>query len=331
MDDPDTPREPSPPVGGRLLREGTRLGRYVIEDLIGEGGMSAVYAAIDQSLSREVALKVLHPNLVGDEGIRRRFLREGLITRGWTHPNVVQTYDTVTAGEVHALVMERVVAPTLREVLESWRGGLPPRELGQIAVGILEGLAAAHDHGVVHRDLKPGNVLVEQHATRLVPRIIDFGIARVLEGTTYTLTGAVMGTCRYMSPEQVRGEVVDHRSDLYTFGVLLYEMATGVAPFVDAQPWALMMAHTTRAPAPPRERRPGLHPALEATILECLRKSPSERPPDARTLVDRLQTELRVDQPPRPPPSGHIGNRHDLVRIDAGSFQMVRIVEGQDS
>ncbi len=293
-----------------------------MEELIGEGGMSAVYAATDHSLGREVALKVLHPNLVGDVGIRRRFLREGLITRGWSHPNIVAMYDTVTEADVHALVMEKVSAPTLREVLESWQGGLPPRELGQIAVGTLEGLAAAHDKGVVHRDLKPGNVLVEHHATRLVPRIIDFGIARVLEGTTYTLTGAVMGTCRYMSPEQVRGEPVDHRSDLYTFGILLYELATGTAPFVDDQPYALMMAHTTRDPAPPRTLRPGLHPVIEHTILECLRKDPMARPLDARVLIDRLRDELAVDQSPRDPPIGSVGNRHDLVRIDAGPFQL---------
>lgn len=313
---------PMPPGSSRLLPRGTQLGPYEVGDLIGEGGMSAVYAAHDASLDRDVALKVLHPNLVGDTGIRRRFLREGLITRGWSHRNIVSMFDTITEHDIHALVMERVTAPTLRSVLDSWRGGLPPRELGQIAVGVLAGLQAAHDQGVVHRDLKPGNVLIEHRPSGLVPRIIDFGIARVLEGTTYTLTGAVMGTCRYMSPEQVRGEVVDHRSDLYTFGVLLYELATGAAPFVDPQPYALMMAHTTREPAPPRQSRPGLHPAIEATILECLRKDPETRPHDAGMLLERLTRELHVDRPRVEPPTGAIGNRHDLVRIDPGSFQM---------
>ncbi len=313
--------DPVPGVG-RLLPRGVRLGPYVVGELIGEGGMSAVYSARDVALERQVAIKVLHPNLVGDAGIRRRFAREGHITRGWTHPNVVPVLGSVSTQGVIALVMERVEAPTLSDFLTRWQGGLPSRELGELAVGILSGLAAAHEHGVVHRDLKPGNVLVEQRQGRLVPRIIDFGIARVLEGTTYTLTGAVMGTCRYMSPEQVRGEPVDQASDLYTFGILLYELATGSAPFEDAQPYALMMAHTTREPPPPSEQRADLEPIIEEVILACLQKDPSARPASAAVVRDRLEAALSVGLPDPEPRSGPAPNQHHLLAVSKGPFRM---------
>lgn len=310
------------PAVSRLLPRGYRLGPYVIGALIGEGGMSAVYGAQDDALDRPVAIKVLHPNLVGDRGIRRRFVREGQITRGWVHPNVVPVLDTVSRDGVIALVMERVDAPTLADFLTRWQGGLPLRELGQLAVGILAGLAAAHEHGVVHRDLKPGNVLVVERQGRLVPRIIDFGIARVLEGTTYTLTGAIMGTCRYMSPEQVRGEPVDRASDLYTFGILLYELITGVPPFDDPQPYALMMAHTNREPPAPSAQRPGLPPELEEVILACLEKEPAARPGSAAILRDRLAEVLGVGLPEPEPRVGPFPNHHQLIEVAGGPFLM---------
>jgi serine/threonine-protein kinase len=142
----------APPSGSapRLLIPGSMLGPYELGARIGEGGMSAVYAATDRALDRPVAVKVLHPNLQGDDGIRRRFVREGRIARGWAHPNVVPVLDTVVDGEVVALVMERVDAPTLARVLEQWRDGLPLRELAEVADGLLAGLEAAHGRGIVH-------------------------------------------------------------------------------------------------------------------------------------------------------------------------------------
>ncbi|MEQ1505981.1 MAG: bifunctional serine/threonine-protein kinase/formylglycine-generating enzyme family protein [Myxococcota bacterium] len=322
----DTPVSPTiairagPPA--IAIGEGSLLGPYRLGPRIGEGGMSAVYAATDRLLGRDVAVKVLHPNLVGDDGIRRRFLREGRITSGWAHPNVVPVFDTVSTDGAVALVQERVHGPTLARLLEQWRGGMPPRELGEIAVGLLAGLEAAHARGIVHRDLKPGNVLVDVVGGRLVPRIIDFGIARVLEGTTYTLTGAVLGTCRYMSPEQVRGEPVDHRSDLYAFGVVLYELATGQPVFPDAQPFALMMAHTNKVPTRPSTIRPDLHPAIERAIVACLAKYPEERPTAAGALRRELMTALAIGEPPAVPRTGSVGNGHELLRVDAGPFGM---------
>ncbi len=319
--EPDTlPDRQGPPP--RLLRPGARLGPYEVGELLGEGGMSAVYAARDHALHREVAIKVLHPNLVGDAGIRRRFVREGRIARGWAHPNVVPVLDTLVEGDVYALVMERVSAPTLTEVLRRYRDGLPPRELGQVADGLLAGLEAAHARGIVHRDLKPGNVLVEQRDGRLVPRIIDFGIARVLEGTTYTLTGAVLGTCRYMSPEQVRGEPVGLEADLYTFGVVLFELCTGRPPFVDDQPFALMMAHVAKPPPDVAALRPGLPEDVLRCVAECLAKDPTSRPSSATALRERLGAALGVGRVARAPVTGRRPNRHELLLVEAGAFQM---------
>ena len=322
----ELPPEGAPaPVAAKLRRHlapGVRLGAYEIRDLIGEGGMSAVYGAYDTVLDRPVAVKVLHPNLMGDAGIRRRFLLEGRITRGWAHANVVPVLDTVHQDDVIGLVMERVDAPTLAELLAQWREGLPPRELGQVAVGVLAGLQAAHDRGVVHRDLKPGNVLVPSVNGRLVPRVIDFGIARVLEGTTYTLTGAVVGTCRYMSPEQVRGDGVDARSDLYAAGILLYEIATGHPPFSDEQPFALMMAHTSRSPVAPTELRPGLHPRVEQIIMACLAKRPEDRPASARHVSMEIADALDVEGAARTPVAGTGPNGHELVLVPEGDFLM---------
>jgi formylglycine-generating enzyme required for sulfatase activity len=301
---------------------GTLLGNYELEAKIGDGGMSAVFSARDRVLGRPVAVKVLHPNLVSDEGIRRRFLREGRLTSGWAHPNIVPVLGTVVAGEVVALVLERVVGPTLTQLIEQWRGGMPLRELGEIATGLLLGLEAAHARGIVHRDLKPGNVLVEIHEGRLVPRIIDFGIARVLEGTTYTLTGAVLGTCRYMSPEQVRGEPVDARSDLYAFGTVLYELATGQPPFADAQPFSLMMAHTNRIAPRPSTLRSDLPPELDEAIMQCLAKYPDERPASAGELAQQIASLLRVAPWQAELAEGEHPNAHHLCPVPAGEFQM---------
>jgi formylglycine-generating enzyme required for sulfatase activity len=302
---------PGPTVGWRLMSPGVRIGGYVLDRRIGEGGMSAVYLARDAALDRPVALKILQPNLVGDAGMRRRFLREGRIARFLSHPNVVPVYDVVADGELVALVMEYVPARTLAEFA------------AEVADGMLAGLQAAHEHGVVHRDLKPGNVLVEEVDGHLVARIIDFGIARILEGTTYTLSGAVLGTCRYMSPEQVRSRPVDTRADLYAFGVVLFEMLTGRPPFVDAQPFALMMAHASQPPPTPSSLRGDVPPAVEALILQCLEKEPDARPATAEEVLLRLRDLVpwaRVV--PRRVRTGPQPNGHHLCEVPAGPFLM---------
>jgi len=307
---------PPPP---RLLGEGTMVGPYRIDGVLGEGGMSAVYAATDTTLGREVALKALHPFLLGDAGIGARFRREGRIGRGWSHPHVGSVFDVVDTGDVLALVMERIEGDTLTELIASWQGGLPLPEMMQVAHGVVDALQAAHARGIVHRDVKPGNVMVEVHDGQLRPRVIDFGIARVLEGTTYTLSGAVMGTCRYMAPEQVRGESVGPEADVYALGAVLYEVATGRPPFSEENPFALMMAHATQPVPPPRTHRPDLPEGLEALILEMMRKPAADRP-GLDVVATRLEAIAPRSVRPRHVTGGPGPNGHVLQAIAGGPF-----------
>ncbi len=303
-----------PAAPARLLSPGTMVGPYRVDTLLGEGGMSAVYAATDTALDRQVALKALHPFLLGDKGIAARFRREARIGLGFAHANVGRVFDLVDTGDVLALVMERIHGVVLQEIVRSWPKGMPMPELRQVAGGVVAALRAAHERGIVHRDIKPGNVMVEVRDGMLQARVIDFGIARVLEGTTYTLSGAVLGTCRYMAPEQVRGDAVGPECDRYSLGVMLYELATGVPPFAGDQPFALMMAHTTQTPVPPRIRRPDLPEAVDALILGLLEKQPEARP--------SLEEVARVLEVPAAAAVQEVAQRngHQLLDVPEGPF-----------
>src|SRR6266704_202295 len=212
----------------RLL-PGTLLGtRYEILAILGEGGMGTVYKAQDRELGRLVALKVIRPELASRPEILERFKREILLASQVTHKNVLRIHDFGEAGDVRFISMNYVEGPNLKPLLEK-EGPLPLDRALALARQIGEALQAAHDAGIVHRDLKPQNVLVDEEGNAY---IADFGISRSLaEGGTMTETGAVLGTVDYMSPEQARGETPDHRGDIYSFGVMLYEMFTGALPF----------------------------------------------------------------------------------------------------
>ncbi len=279
-------------VPARLLPTGTLLpgGTYQIETVIAEGGMGVVYRAQDRALGRKVAVKAIHGNLLGNDDIRKRFLREAaVLMQTWAHPNVATIYDTVNSADVLAIVMELVEGPTLRDEIESWGDGMPLDQVAAIAIGVLDALEAAHERGIIHRDIKPGNVLLAREQGQTVPKLIDFGIAKILDGTTYTVTGALLGTCRYMSPEQVSNPtLVGAHSDVYSLGVTLYEMVTGRPPFDDPAHFNLMMAHVTQPPEAPSARRADVPAELEQILLSCLAKEPSERPTCAH-LGERLR------------------------------------------
>lgn len=313
------------------LSVGTRISVYTIESVLGEGGMGVVYRAYDHALDRTVALKTLHTNLAGNDDIRVRFAREARILRSYHHPNVVQVYDFVEQGYLLAMVMELVEGPTLVQYLEKWRGRMPFDEIRQIFRGVLEAVAAGHRHGVIHRDLKPENILVTGTGDALRPKIVDFGIARILEGTTYTMTGAFLGTCCYMAPEQVQHpQGADPRSDVYSLGVTLYQLCTGKLPF-EGNHFSVMMAHVQQAPKSPSSLRSDLPPALEKLILDALAKSPSERPATCEEFLRRLDEALPDPRPtvtvervsPLPPVlKGSQGE--EMVLIPAGPFKMGR-------
>ena len=316
-----------PPLPPMRIAPGTRISVYRIDRVIGEGGMGVVYRAYDEALDRVVALKCLHSNLAGDRDIRTRFAREARILRSYSHPNVVSVYDFVEQGYFLAMVMELVEGPSLVEYLGRWRGHLPLAEIRRIFQGVLEAVEAGHRQGVIHRDLKPENILVTGSGESMRPKIVDFGIARILEGTTYTMTGAFLGTCCYMSPEQVQQpHAADPRSDIYSLGVTLYQLCTGKLPF-EGNHFAVMMAHVNEPPVPPSQLRAELPTELERLILDALAKDPAQRPPSCSVFRDRLAAALPSVAPAAItdfPKLVRAGASAEMVLIPAGSFRMGR-------
>ena len=271
--------------------------RYEIGEVIGRGGMAEVHEGRDLRLGRRVAVKILRPDLARDPSFQARFRREAQSAAALNHPNIVAVYDTgedVLAGEgadaivVPYIVMEYVDGMTLRQLLASGRRLLPERAL-EITGGVLSALDYAHRHGIVHRDIKPANVMLTRTGD---VKVMDFGIARALNdvGNTMTATSAVMGTAQYLSPEQARGEVVDARSDLYSAGVLLYELLTGRPPFTGDSPVSIAYQHVSEMPTPPSQVDGGVSPEIDAVVLHSLSKRTDDRYQTAaefRTDVER--------------------------------------------
>lgn len=320
---------PSRTPPSRHLPAGTRLGHnYEIISLIGEGGMGIVYRAWDVEMQRQVAIKTLHSNLMGDAGIQRRFLREGGLMTRWNHKNIATVYDIVRTDDVIAIVMELIEGTSLDRNLVAWGGRIPYAELEGIFGGVLDAIGHAHQRGIVHRDVKPGNILLRADPEGWTPKVIDFGIAKVLEGTTYTMTGALMGTCRYMSPEQARQpEILDHRADIYSLGVTLFEAVCGQCPFEMENQFSLMMAHVMEPPPAPSSLRDDVPPALETLILDCLAKSPDDRPQSCTVVHRRLSAALAAHTPTKRAEAAspaRIAHAHGgvLLRVPRGAFQM---------
>jgi serine/threonine-protein kinase len=258
--------------------------RYEIGEVIGRGGMAEVHEGRDLRLGRRIAVKILRPDLARDPSFQVRFRREAQSAAALNHPNIVAVYDTgedVLAGEgadaivVPYIVMEYVDGMTLRQLLASGRRLLPERAL-EITAGVLSALDYAHRHGIVHRDIKPANVMLTRTGD---VKVMDFGIARALNdvGSTMTATSAVMGTAQYLSPEQARGEVVDARSDLYSAGVLLYELLTGRPPFTGDSPVSIAYQHVSEMPTPPSQVDGGVSPEIDVVVLHSLSKRADDR------------------------------------------------------
>lgn len=264
---------------------GKMLGdRYQVGGVIGRGGMAEVHEGRDLRLGRRVAIKILRPDLAKDPSFQARFRREAQSAAALNHPNIVAVYDT---GEdtltdpdgqdvvVPYIVMEYVDGMTLRQLLASGRRLLPERAL-EIAAGVLTALDYAHRHGIVHRDIKPANVMLTRTGD---VKVMDFGIARAINeaGQTMTSASAVMGTAQYLSPEQARGEVVDARSDLYSTGVLLYELLVGRPPFTGESAVSIAYQHVSEMPTPPSQVDAGVSPEIDAVVLRALAKRADDR------------------------------------------------------
>ncbi len=270
---------------------GQTLGHYSVLEKIGEGGMGVVYLARDTRLDREVALKVLPTGTLSDEAARKRFRREALALAKLNHPHIAMIFDFDTQEGVDFLVMEYLPGATLNDRLRS--GGLAEKETLRWGAQLAEGLAAAHEQGVVHRDLKPANLRITPDG-RL--KILDFGLAKLLRPASQMTTAETLGetqagagTLPYMAPEQLRGDAVDARSDIYAAGAVLYEMATGRRPFPETQGPRLIDAILNQAPPAPSSMNRRISSGLESIILKCVDKEPGRRYQSARELLVDLQ------------------------------------------
>ena len=262
----------------------TISGRYVILDLLGQGGMGQVYRARDTTLKRTVAIKVLWPHLAASERARTRFRREAQSAARLNHPSIVAVYDHGADQDLQYLVMEHLHGRTLAALLAE-EGPLEPGDAVAVAAELGRALAAAHGAGIVHRDVKPGNVIVTSENG---VKVLDFGIARAVTAETVTDTAAVMGTAAYLSPEQAAGGRADARSDIYALGVVLYEMLVGEPPFVGETPLAVAYKHLNDVPLPPSELRPGVPRGLDAVIARAMAKDPDQRYATAEAMVRDL-------------------------------------------
>jgi len=278
-------------VPDQLLRKRVLFDRFTVERTLGRGGMATVYLARDRMLERLVALKVLSEPLAEDPPFRERFLREARLAARLVHPNVVQVYDVGETELGLTIVMEYVEGETLAAELQR-RGRLPADEVVSIAIQLCSALQAAHAERLVHRDIKPQNVL--RRADRQV-KLADFGIARSLAATRHTALGTVLGTAAYLSPEQARGERVTASADLYSLGVVLYELLTGEVPFTAESLVQLMLQREESSITPPSSLAPDIPPALEAVVLQCLELRPKDRPDSAASLARELAGS--VDEP----------------------------------
>src|SRR5487761_819431 len=280
--------------------------RYELDGVVGRGGMAEVYRARDLRLDRTVAIKTLRTDLARDQTLQARFRREAQSTASLNNPSIVAVYDTgedwASGVPVPFIVMEFVDGRTVRDLLIEGRRVLPEWTL-EIVSGVLRALEYSHQAGIVHRDIKPGNVMVTRNGDI---KVMDFGIARAMSDAqaTMTQTAQVIGTAQYLSPEQARGERVDARSDLYSAGCLLYELMTGRPPFTGDSPVAIAYQHVRENPVPPSRIDPEIPQWADAIVLKAMEKAPNDRYQNAAEMqadIQRAASGMQVAAMAMPP------------------------------
>ncbi|MEW5960483.1 MAG: protein kinase, partial [Chloroflexota bacterium] len=284
---------------GRRNLVGKSLGQYHLVERLGQGGMADVYKAYQPSLARYVAIKIVHGHLADDDEFLERFEREAIAVAGLHHPNIVQVFDFAREDDLYYMVMEFIDGPTLEAELRAHRDNhklLPLAETVALFQALASAIDYAHNQKVVHRDLKPANIMFAPDR-RVV--LADFGIARLLSVPGYTTKNAVLGTPAYMSPEQAQGEPVDRRSDIYSLGVILYELVTGRVPYEGDNPMAILVELVTGAWPSPTSINPHLPAPVEQVVLRAMRQNPDERYQAAGELAQALQQAFEAGQKPR--------------------------------
>lgn len=264
---------------GRILNE-----RYEIVELIGRGGMAYVYKAKDLKLNRFVAVKVLREEYTENEQFIKKFDRESQAAAGLSHPNIVSVYDVGVDGDVYFIVMEYVDGITLKQYLDK-KGHLEYEEATNFIIDIAEALKCAHAHQIIHRDIKPQNIML---TADLMPKVTDFGIARAITSSTITMTNQTMGSVHYISPEQARGGFVDERSDLYSLGIMYYELLTGQLPFDEESTVTIAIKHIQEDITPPMEINPDIPQSVNDVVVKLCEKKPEDRYQNTDELIDDL-------------------------------------------
>ena len=265
--------------------------RYELLERVGGGGMADVYKAQDRLLDRPVAVKILHAQFQSDEEFIEKFHREAQAAARLSHPNIVNIYDVGASGDDHYIVMEYVPGRTLKELIQQ-RGHLAPEEALTITGEIAEALAHAHANGLVHCDIKPHNILMMNGQTA---KVADFGIARAVTESTMTYSGNVIGSVHYFSPEQAKGTMITPKSDVYSLGVVLYEMLTGELPFTGENPVSIAMKHLQDEPTPVRRIDPDIPPVVEALVSRMMAKDPAMRPSSEEVVHEVEQAKAMMN------------------------------------
>ncbi len=276
------------------VEAGRKLGRYVLSRKIGAGGMAEVWEAFDEALHRSVAVKVVRDEIAGEAEFRERFIREARLAAQLEHPRILPIYDFGTEGGVTYLVMPLLPGGSLKEKIT---GPMPADEAVEALSAIAAALDHAHGRGVLHRDVKPSNVLVDASGSLL---LADFGLAKnSTVSSELTAAGMVIGTPAYMAPEQAIGKPVDSRADQYALGIMAFELLTGRTPFRSESPFAILDKHLREAPPPPSSFVPGLSPTVDAVLAKALAKQPQNRFGTCREMVETLAAALGASMPPR--------------------------------